>query len=147
MASPAYVPFLERIGTIMSGPASIHHVDFHSSAALTKALSAPVTELATWHCSCEPDADWLANAAKAVQWLEKDATASGYLGMAYGITHEEVEYKGVKGKSGVAAIGWKSKEAHMAFRETQTFKENIGLLRGKAEAIEMHHVALMQALD
>lgn len=147
MASPAYQPFIARIGAIMSGPAAIHHVDFSPSGALTTALSAPVTELATFYCSGAPGADWESNAAKAAEWLASEAASAGYLGMAYGVTHEEVEYKGVKGKAAVAAIGWTSKEAHMAFRETQTFRENIGLLRGEAKAIEMHHVVLMQALD
>lgn len=131
----------------MSGPVSIHHVDFQPPSALPKALSAPVTEIATFYCSPAPGSDWLSNAAKAAEWLEKEASSAGYTGTAYGITHEEVEYKGVKGKAGVVIIGWKSKEAHMEFRETQTFKENIGLLRGEAKAIEMHHVVMMQGLE
>ena len=147
VASDAYQPHLQRCATIMAGPVDIHHVDFEPAGALDTALSAPVTEIATFYCDGEPAGDWTSNAAKAGEWLEREAAAAGYLGIAYGITHEEVEYKGVKGKAAVIAIGWKSVEAHMSFRETQTFKENIGLLRGEAKAIEMHHVVMMQALE
>lgn len=147
IASDAYTPHLQRCATIMAGPVDIFHVDFEPAGALSTALKAPVTEIATFYCEGEPGKDWKTNAAKAGEWLEKEATAAGYLGGAYGITHEEVEYKGVKGKAAVIAIGWTSKEAHMNFRETQTFKENIGLLRGEAKAIEMHHVVMMQALE
>jgi heme-degrading monooxygenase HmoA len=147
VASDAYTPHLQRCATIMAGPVGIFHVDFEPAGELGKALKAPVTEIATFYCEGEPGKDWKSNAAKAGEWLEKEATAAGYLGGAYGITHEEVEYKGVKGKAAVIAIGWTSKEAHMNFRETQTFKENIGLLRGEAKAIEMHHVVMMQALE
>lgn len=147
IASDAYAPHLQRCATIMAGPVDIVHVDFEPEGELGKALKAPVTEIVTYYCEGEPVKDWKSNAAKASEWLERDAAAAGYLGAAYGITHEEVEYKGVKGKAAVLAIGWTSKEAHMAFRETQTFKENIGLLRGEAKAIEMHHVVMMQALE
>ena len=147
IASDAYAPHLQRCATIMAGPVDIFHVDFEPAGALSKALSAPVTEIATFYCEGEPVKDWTSNAAKACEWLEREAKAAGYLGAAYGITHEEVEYRGVKGKAAVIAIGWTSKEAHMEFRETQTFKENIGLLRGEAKAIEMHHVVMMQALE
>lgn len=146
IASEAYKPHLQRCATIMAGPVDIFHVDFEPAGGLSTALKAPVTEIATFYCEGAPGKDWKSNAAKAGEWLEKEAGAVGYVGAAYGITHEEVEYKGVKGKAAVIAIGWTSKEAHMEFRETQTFKENIGLLRGEAKAIEMHHVVMMQAL-
>lgn len=146
MASAAYQPFVKRLGTIMSANAQIHHVDFEPSGALTKAFSAPVTEIATFYCDSKPIPEWLSNASKAAAWLEEQPASAGYLGGAYGITHEVVEYQGVKGKAAVLAVGWTSKEAHMAFRGTETFKENIGLLRGEAKAIEMHHVVIMAAL-
>jgi hypothetical protein len=136
MASAAYQPFVQRLGTIISGNAQLHHVDFEPSGsgggALAKAFSAPVTEIATFYCDREPVADWLSNASKAAKWLEEQPASAGYVprSAAYGITHEVVEREGVKGKAAVIAIGWTSREAHMAFRETETFRENIGLLRG-----------------
>ena len=150
MASPAYGPFVQRLGSIMSGNATIHHVDFEPSAgALTKAFSSPVTEIATFYCDSEPIPDWMSNAAKAAEWLGEQPAEAGYVGgsAAWGITHEVVEREGVKGKAAVIAIGWTSREAHMAFRGTETFRENIGLLRGEARGIEMHHVVLMEGLE
>jgi hypothetical protein len=153
MASAAYQPFVQRLGTIISGNAQLHHVDFEPSGsgggALAKAFSAPVTEIATFYCDREPVADWLSNASKAAKWLEEQPASAGYVprSAAYGITHEVVEREGVKGKAAVIAIGWTSREAHMAFRETETLRENIGLLRGEARGIEMHHVVLMEGLQ
>jgi len=144
-ASTAYQSFVKRLGAIMFASPQIHHVDFEPAGALAKAFSAPVTEVATFYCDVEPISDWLSNASKAVSRLEEQPASAGYLSSSYGITHEVVEYKGVKGKAAVIAIGWTNKEAHLAFRETQTFRENIGLLRGEAKAIEMHHVAMMAA--
>lgn len=145
MASPAYKPFLDTFGTIMSGSPQLSHVDLQPSASeAAKAISAPVTEVATFYFDGEPNADWLDNAAKAREWLVKEAGES--LGAAFGITHEVVEYKGVKGKAAVLVAGWSSKEAHVEFRGMETFRENIPLLRGDSKAIEMHHVVLMHAV-
>ena len=63
--------------------------------------------------------------------------ADGYLDYAVGITHETLEKEGVKGKAAVLLIGWQSREAHMAFRETQSFKDNIHLLRSTSKKIIM----------
>ena len=154
IASAAYGPHLQRCATIMStdtdmegGAPQVSHVDFETAGGLRSALGAPVTEIATFYCEGEPGGEWKGNAAEAGEWLEREAGKAGFVGAAYGVTHEEVEYKGVKGKAAVVVIGWESVEAHMSFRETQTFKENIGLLRGEAKAIEMHHVVMMEALE
>lgn len=71
-------------------------------------------------------------------------TPDGVLGAAFGETVEDdvVKHAGqgqdVKGgKAVVLLIGWASKEKHMEFRETETFAENIGLLREKCTGAEM----------
>jgi len=53
--------------------------------------------------------------------------------MIYGETMEELskEEGGEKGKAATLCIGWDSKEKHMEYRESENFKENIGLLRVK----------------
>ena len=61
---------------------------------------------------------------------------------AYGITHEELSHEGVKGKAAVVLVGWKSDEARTAFRQTKTFEECVGLLKGEAKAIDTLHVML-----
>lgn len=145
MQSPTYTPFIARLQPLLSAGAHLSHVDFEPQTALTRALAAPVTEIATFYFNGSPNADWLDNASQAGEWLEREAPESR--GIAYGITHEEVEYQGIKGKAAVIVVGWTSREAHMTFRETESFRENIGLLRGASGAVEMHHVAVMEAVE
>ena len=76
------------------------------------------------------------------------ASSSGFVGLAYGITHEEISSReGDKGKAGVVMVGWKSEEARAAFRETQTFKECFRLLKGEAKGIEVLPVAFGQGVE
>jgi hypothetical protein len=42
----------------------------------------------------------------------------------------------------VGAIGWESVDAHIAFRDTATFKDNVALLRRGAKKIQMVHYRL-----
>ncbi len=58
-------------------------------------------------------------------WAEIRGTASGWVA-------EEVEdpKSAEKAKVYVVLIGWPSVESHMKYRETQSFKDNIHLLRG-----------------
>jgi hypothetical protein len=66
----------------------------------------------------------------------------GYLENTFGPVIEEIakDDGSGKGKAIVVLIGWESKEKHMAFRETQTFKDNIPLLREGVAAAEVFHV-------
>jgi hypothetical protein len=63
----------------------------------------------------------------------------GYLGHAFGLVVEEIEKEegSGKGKAVVLCIGWESRDAHMAFRETETFAKNIHLLREGMKGAEM----------
>ena len=143
MQTEAYGPFMQRFGEVVSGPPQLIHVDFNSPGSLSKALSAPITEIATFYFDGEPPSDYGSGVEKAEQWI---GDGDGYLGSAWGTTYEEVEREGVKGKAAVVVIGWQSYEKHMAFRAREDFREKIGMLRGGSKAIEMHHVAMMQAL-
>lgn len=74
----------------------------------------------------------------------EEAKGEGYLGTAYGETLEDVKKHADQGKEDVKEgkavvllIGWESKELHMKFRETDTFKENIHYLREKTGGVEM----------
>ncbi|TKA71980.1 hypothetical protein B0A55_06992 [Friedmanniomyces simplex] len=134
MASEAYGPFMQRAGAIVDGEVSIVHADFKPEGALSKAFSAPVTEVATFYFHGEPPSDYVENVGKLDKTLQ---SVDGYLGYAIGITHETVEKEDVKGKAAVVTIGWQTKEAHMAFRETQAFKDNIHLLRSESKKVTM----------
>ncbi|TKA60847.1 hypothetical protein B0A55_11148 [Friedmanniomyces simplex] len=143
MASEAYGPFMQRAGAIVDGEVSIVHADFKPEGALSKAFSAPVTEVATFYFHGEPPSDYVENVGKLDKTLQ---IVDGYLGYAIGITHETVEKEDVKGKAAVVTIGWQTKEAHMAFRETQAFKDNIHLLRSESKKVTMWHVQFMQSV-
>lgn len=71
-------------------------------------------------------------------WPETRGTASGWVA-------EELEdpKTGEKAKVYVCLIGWPSVESHMKYRETQSFKDNIHLLRGGKDLknVVMVHVA------
>jgi len=45
MKSDSYGPFGKKLGAIIDGDISIVHADFKPEGALTKAFSAPVTEV------------------------------------------------------------------------------------------------------
>jgi heme-degrading monooxygenase HmoA len=85
----------------------------------------------------------MSNVEKFVKVVE-ETKGEGYLGVAYGETMEDVKKHADQGKDGVKEgkavvllIGWESKELHMKFRETDTFKENIHFLREKTGGVEM----------
>ena len=143
-ASADYKPWLERLDkAIDTSKAAFHHVDFQPLNELSKVASAPVTEISTFFFGDgAPGAEWLGDAAKSAELMGKeDQASSGVVGLAYGITHEELSRDGVNGKAAVVMIGWESEAARAAFRETQTFKEVFGLLKGEAKAIEVLPVA------
>jgi len=138
MASPVYGAFMKTIGTILTKTPSLYHFAPKPSPP-TILSTAPIIEIATFF---QTEDTFLSNVEKFV------TTASphmeGYLGHAYGPVIEEIEKEegAGKGKAVVLCIGWESREKHMTFRETETFRENIHLLREGMKGSEMHHVAL-----
>ncbi|KAF6827814.1 hypothetical protein CMUS01_08852 [Colletotrichum musicola] len=80
--------------------------------------------------------------AKAPEFKTKAlAWAPGYKGVAYGWSMEgDVPMTGLPGRTGivfVAFIGWSSVGAHKRFRETEVFRENIGLLEDVKDPIKL----------
>lgn len=145
MASGEYKGFRNRFDTIFEGSPDIVHVDMQPEGGLAAALSAPVTEVATFYFNDGPPSNAHEGVEKALNALK----AEGHIlqGWAYGPTHETIEKDGVKGKGAVLAIGWESVDAHMEARKGQAFKDNIDALRNGAKAIEMHHVQFMNFLS
>lgn len=144
MSSSAYGPFFQSFASIIASPPKIVHADFEPSpSALAQALAAPVTEIATFYFDGSEPSDYLSGVTKFRDVLEKEQS-HGYIGSAMGITHEQdLEKDGKKGKAAVVAIGWKSVEDHLKFREHELFKENIGSLRNGAVGAEIVHVQFM----
>jgi len=144
MQSAAYQPFLNSLGSIMDGAPNLTHVDFKPDGGLEKALSAPVTEIATLYFEEQLGAEYDKDMEKFHEIVSKDA--AGFLGAASGWSHEEIEHEKLgdkKGKTYSLVVGWQDVKAHMDFRETQTFKDNIKLFRNNAKGVEMHHVAML----
>lgn len=143
MKSSDYEPMLEHLKTLLSGAPSLYHIEFSSAGGFTAATSAPVTEVATFYLDSK-SSSFETNARKFEKVIT-EGSAEGLLGASSGWSVEDIEHEklgaGNKGKAWVLVVGWQSKEAHIAFRETALFKENIGLLRDGPKGVEMHHVA------
>ena len=104
---------------------------------MLKALHAPVTEFAILYFDGGPPNDYLDTLASLRPLTE---TLNGMVASAAGITYEELDYEGVKGKAVVLVAGWESVDAHAAFKETAAYKENAGVLRSSAKKSEVYHV-------
>lgn len=144
MASEAYGPFIEKLTPVVDGPAYITHANLtpHPPAPLT----APVTEVCTCYIAASDPPSTAIELGKAWAALTQALSqhAKGYINGAMGWVIEEVEHEKLgeeKGKAFVVMYGWESKEAHMAFRDTEKFKKAIAPLRGVWKGIRMSHVS------
>lgn len=145
IAADAYGPFMKKLAAVLGGDALYFcHVDFTPEGSLNQAFSAPVTEIAVFGFEGGPPEDYLDSVDQLREILDEEKP-DGYLGMSAGITYEEIEKDGVKGKAAVAVLGWQSIEVHLAFRKKEAFSKNIHLLRSSAKSIDMKHVVFMQA--
>lgn len=95
----------------------------------------------------EEDKKKVADDTKAlIAVLEKEA--STYRATAGGWVEEDLVIPGTneKAKAFVLLIGWTSVEAHMAFRETKAFAENVHFLRGAKDLkkLEALHASLTE---
>ncbi|KAF4453679.1 hypothetical protein F53441_3688 [Fusarium austroafricanum] len=95
----------------------------------------PVTEVLLAFFPSDYDVASRATATRRLEQFTGLALKSSpdWRGISYGWSVEnDVPIRGDEGKTGcmlAAFIGWPSVEAHQKFRETEDFKENIGLLR------------------
>ena len=126
----------------MTGQAEVFHVDFEPQRGLHEALSAPVTEVATFAFEGGPPEDAFQNIEKAAEALKKGGAT--FHGWSYGTTHETVANEGFEGKNAVLVAGWESVEKHMEVRGSQAFKDNMRYLGNGAKGVEAHHVHFEQ---
>lgn len=145
MRSDAYHPFTARLSsTIVDGTPDIHHVRF-SLGDVSSACSAPVTEMLTIYLPSSksaPSPDEFESSVWNPFITTLSRHAEGFVGHAGGHVVEEVECRGETGlRAYVAAIGWESVEKHMAYRETEAFKESIVGVRAKASGLSVHHTS------
>lgn len=134
--------------TACAGPISLFHV--HLEPFPPTAALAEVTEFIRVYFPVDYSAedqktfhDNLVKFGSIVKrdWAECRGTAGGWA------VEEVVDPKSSeKAKIYVCWIGWPSVESHMKYRETQSFKDNIHLLRGAKDMknIEVVHVAMQE---
>ena len=79
-----------------------------------------MTEVVTFHFSGPPPDGFL---GKALGFRDVLAEQPGFVEIALGVTHEEVDLEGKKGYVVVALVGWETKEDFIAFRDSETLKE------------------------
>jgi hypothetical protein len=115
---------------------------FPATQVLDNTLS-PITEVLCAFFPADIDASSKATAVSQLEeFTEKGLkTSPDFNGISYGWSVEDdVPVRGDEGKTGVmlaAFIGWPSLEAHMKFRDTQEFKDTIGLLRTLPRLIKL----------
>lgn len=144
MNDPSYGPFKQRLASLMED-VHLHHI----TQPDTKLLAlAPCIEVATVH-NAQPG--MLSNVEKFAAAIE-EGKPEGFHGVVYGkvmekiVRHVDVRKKDAKpGDAIVVMLGWDSRDAHLKFRETDLFKENIGLLREKNGGVEIAHVPFKAA--
>lgn len=129
--------------TIIDGPLTMHHANFapHPPSAAVSGTRSPVTEVLTCFFASK-DSSVDGNAAQLFKVFAENA--EGFKAAAGGWIIEDVEYNGEKRKAYAAVLGWESVEAHMKFRDTQIFKDNIHLLRDGPVGMEVHHTKFVE---
>lgn len=148
MGQPYYATFAKHLTSIVDGDMSLFHVDLslHPSASKLTPDGAPVTEVIGHYFSAssseserssfESDLNEFATVA--------EENAEGYKGFLGGWAVEELDHPKVEGKARLwqSLIGWDSVDAHMAFRETDAFKESVHLMRPETlKASTLYHVS------
>ncbi|TVY37514.1 hypothetical protein LSUB1_G003464 [Lachnellula subtilissima] len=162
MASPSYQPFAARLVSLTEN-VHLHH--FTPSVFPPSIIaSAPVIEFATFYDTKPVFVENVKKFQGVLEQAKARGVADAYLGWVWGEDFrskrseennglsadllppviEDIAKNGAsegKGRAVRLCIGWTSKEAHMEFRETQFFKDNIALLREGVGSAEVHHVA------
>ncbi|CAG8974557.1 hypothetical protein HYALB_00005830 [Hymenoscyphus albidus] len=134
--SAVYESFANNLSALMEG-VHLHHVGLKPFPP-TVLSKAPVIEFATFLDTKPQFLDNVGKFMNAVGIPEK--CYGGAWGECVETDVGKHEDGSVKGKAVVLVIGWESKEAHMQFRETELFKETLGLLREGTGGVEMFHV-------
>lgn len=147
MSQPYYEPFAQHMMSIVDGELDVCHANFtvHPPSASPNSEPAPVTEVVGHYFSTDisdsKKSSFESNVDKFGKVLVENAKGvKGFLG---GWVVEELEHPKVEGKVRLwqSLIGWDSVEAHLAFRETDAFKDNVHLMRLEfTKAASMHHV-------
>ncbi|KAI9795790.1 MAG: hypothetical protein M1833_006811 [Piccolia ochrophora] len=144
MNSEIYGSMIQDLMSIIAAPPSVFHVNF-SPHPPSAALLAPAVEILTLFHSATISPEETSVFESSLKALNAAVVrAAGHKGLAGGWVAEHLEHASVDGNATayVCVYGWESVDAHMAFRETESFKDNIGGLRDSVKGITMHHARL-----
>lgn len=134
-----YECFRAKLGVSHTGKPDLLHVDFQPESGVAEALSAPVTEVATFYYSEAPPESSFEGAKTLLEALQKDGVK--IMGWAFGTTHETIQRDGVRGRGNVLLVGWETMEAHAESHNTQALKDNLHrLTTPEVKTYEMHHI-------
>jgi len=136
-----YKPFLDQFGQIADiSSAQLYHSNLTPHPP-TEALSdhvSPATEIAVYYFASDfQDHEGAADMVKQ-QVANVEKSAKTYTASAGGWTEEEIAIPGTsdKGKAYVVLIGWQSMEAHMEWRATPPYEENMKLMEKYKDQIK-----------
>ncbi|TEY42761.1 hypothetical protein BOTCAL_0383g00010 [Botryotinia calthae] len=154
MDSPAYPAFLKNLQPIMGSVEIIHMSKLDVAGAIAKGngeTKGGVMEVATFFDVEDVFFEGVEKFKSAMHKLHAEKKIAGFLGVIDSgeviekIAKNKEAKEEEKGRALVLMIGWESKEAHMAFRETKQFADSIVYLRKGTSGADMFHVAFKNA--
>lgn len=128
---------MEKVfGLTTEGSLTLNHINATPGLHVV-AEKAPVVEMVLIYVSTSATDEVPGTLTRFLDILAKNA--KGFVGTTHGWVVEELEKEGVdeKLKGYFAAIGWESVDAHLAFRDTEAFKEAIPLVRALAKGLRV----------
>jgi hypothetical protein len=147
-----YKPFMEGVLGLAAGPPSLQHVHFDPhppSDALKLGGATEVLNIYFPASYSDEDQETLDTRVQKFAEIVKADTPE-VKAIARGWAEEEVDIPGTeeKGRVYTALIAWTSVQAHLDYRNTQTFKDNIHLLRGAKDVkgVKVFHVSTEELL-
>jgi len=149
MAADYYGPFLEKAKSLVSGAEgslTVNHV--HAEPPLSYVASrSPVIEMLLLYLAHGSEDEAATTVSRFLEIAAKNA-GSDIKAYTHGPVLEELEKEGVDGKlkGYFVALGWASVDAHMAFRETEVFKEHVPALRALAKGLKVVSVSSFVAM-
>ena len=142
-----YKPFVDRLGMIVHlDQIKLYHASLtpHPASQVLSDLNTPAVEVLVIYFPSDyskADQDTFVEGLKKLTKAVED-NAGTYTGSAGGWIKEKLPIPGTseEGMAYAAFIGWKSVQAHLDFRGTQPFKDNIHHLRG---AKDLKHLTVV----
>lgn len=143
---------MEGVLGLVAGAPSIQHVHFDPHPPSDPLKLGGATEvLSIFFPASYSDEDQNTFEARVKKFVEiVKADTPDVKAIAGGWADEEVDIPGTEGKGRVytTLIAWTSQQAHLDYRNTQSFKDNIHLLRGAKDVrgVKVFHISTEESL-